>query len=240
MFPYDPALVAAVRSPLTSIAEVFQTMQTIDSTCVDADGLKWFNWLYMSVTQAVETKVNGGAFQDSVWITELDIQFAKLYFSAVETALSAGTCPGCWKVLFGSRDNGQIARIQFALAGINAHINHDLSEAIVATCKATNTIPYRGTPQYDDYTNVNPILDGLINVAEQTLNVRLPGGQLPTINHLADLFAAWSTSAAREKAWQNGEVLWHLQTFPDLATGFMDSLDGLTSFAGKALLVPVP
>jgi len=240
MFPYDPTLLAAVQSPLNSIADVFQTMQAIDSACIDGDGLKWFNWLYMCVTQAVEAKVNSGTFLDSAWIAELDVQFAKLYFSALEAALSAGSCPGCWKILFDCRGNGQIARIQFALAGINAHINHDLPEAIVATCNATNTVPQQGATQHTDYTNVNPILDGLISVAEQTLNVRLLGGQLPAVNHLADLFAAWSTSAAREKAWQNGEVLWHLQGLPAVATGFLDSLDGLTSFAGKALLAPVP
>jgi hypothetical protein len=31
--------------------------------------------------------------------------------------------------LFASRNQGAIARIQFALAGINAHINHDLRKA---------------------------------------------------------------------------------------------------------------
>ena len=35
------------------------------------------------------------------------------------------------------RNQNKIARIQFALAGMDAHINHDLSLAIVATCRAT-------------------------------------------------------------------------------------------------------
>jgi hypothetical protein len=42
--------------------------------------------------------------------------------------------------MFSVRDNLQIAKIQFALAGTNAHINHDLCLAIDATCKATNTV----------------------------------------------------------------------------------------------------
>lgn len=56
MFLYDAALASAVRTPPNSIADVLQTMQTIDATCVDGDGLKWFNWLYLTVTQAVEPK----------------------------------------------------------------------------------------------------------------------------------------------------------------------------------------
>jgi len=47
MFPYDPAILAAVQSPTQSIGNVLQTLQTIDATCVDGDGLKWFNWLYL-------------------------------------------------------------------------------------------------------------------------------------------------------------------------------------------------
>ena len=43
MFPYDPAILAAVQVKPQNIADVFRTMQTIDATCADKDGLKWFN-----------------------------------------------------------------------------------------------------------------------------------------------------------------------------------------------------
>ena len=57
MFPYDQALATATRNPPQSIADVLATMQTIDNTCVNGDGLKWFNWLYLQVTQQVENRV---------------------------------------------------------------------------------------------------------------------------------------------------------------------------------------
>src|SRR5271170_332154 len=117
-FPYDGALLAAVQAPLQSIADVLSTLRTIDATCDDGDGLKWFNWLYLRVTTAVEARVSAGGFTDPGWLSELDVQFAGLYCSAVRAALSGGSCPGCWRVLFDSRDNPQIARIQFALAGV--------------------------------------------------------------------------------------------------------------------------
>jgi len=63
--------------------------------------------------------------------------------------------------------------------------------AIVATCKATNTVPQHGTPQYADYTAVNPILDGIIEPAKKNLNVRLPGDPLPGVSHVEDAIAAW-------------------------------------------------
>ncbi len=212
MFAYDSTLLAAVQAPVNAIADVLQLMRNIDAMCSDGDGLKWFHWEYMQVTSAVEARVAlAGSFADPRWISELDVQFARLYFGALEAWLIGADCPSCWQALFGCRGELQIARIQFALAGINAHINHDLPEAIVATCKVMGAGPRHGTRQHVDYTAVNLTLDGLINEGKRTLNVRLLGDALPPVSHLEDLLAAWSVSAAREKAWLNSEVLWHLE-----------------------------
>jgi hypothetical protein len=240
MFPYDPALLRTVRTPPQSIADVLRIMQIIQATCIDGDGLKWFNWLYLQVTQAVETRVASGGSTDPAWLAELDVQFARLYFGALESVLSGQPGPGCWQALFGCRNRAAVARIQFALAGINAHINHDLPQAIVATCQVKATLPQHATVQYTDYTTLNATLDTLIDSAKQTLRVRLLGDPLPPISHLENTIAAWNVSAAREAAWQNAELLWHLQGVPSLSLTFLDTLDGLTTVAGKALLVPVP
>src|ERR1035441_412585 len=178
-----------------------------------------------------------GGFANSAWLAELDVQFARLYLDAVKSILSGGPAAGCWQILFVKRSQTPIARVQFALAGINAHINHDLPEAVVSTCQATSTTPLHGSTQYDDYTAVNTTLDGIIQSAIKTLHVRLLGDALPLVSHLEETLAAWSTGAARESAWNNAELLWHLLDAPPLSANFMDSLDGLTTVAGKALLV---
>lgn len=238
MFPYDAQLAAATKVQPTSIPGVLQVMQRIDATCAAADGLKWFNWLYLTVTQAVEDRVAAGGFHDPAWLAELDVQFAALYFHAVSAALAGAPCPGCWQAVFACRNQNAIARIQFALAGMNAHINHDLPLAVVATCKATGTVPLHGTPQYSDFTAVNTTLDALINAARQSLDVRLPGDCLPDVTHLEDLIAAWDMAGFREKAWDNAQRLW---TDPAVAAAILeDTIDGLTAFGSKALLVPVP
>jgi hypothetical protein len=240
MFPYDPTLLAAVRTPVQSIPDVLRTMTAIGDTCVDGDGLKWFNWEYLQVTQAVETRIASAGFTDPAWLAELDVQFARLYFGALESSLSDAATPDCWQILFNRRNQATIARIQFALAGINAHINRDLAPAIVATCQATATTPQHRSVQYSDYTALNTTLDSLIESAKQTLHVRLLGDMLPPVSRLEDTIAAWSVGAAREAAWHNAELLWYLRAEPSLSSSFMDSLDGLTSLAGTALLVPVP
>jgi uncharacterized protein DUF5995 len=240
MFPYDAQILAAVEAAPQSIPQVLDTMNAIEAVVEDGDGLKWFNWLYLQVTEAVEEQVSSAGFANAAWLAELDVQFASLYFTALRDSLSGKAAPGCWTALFERRSEVEIARIQFALAGINAHINHDLPLAIDATCQATGTTPAHGSAIYNDYTSVNSTLDGLIEAAKKTLMVRLLGDPLPPVSHLEDTIAAWSVAAAREAAWTNGEVLWNLRGLPPLYARSLDVIDGLTTVASKALLAPVP
>ena len=240
MFPYDPEILSAVSAPQTSIAGVIRTMQAIDALCVDLDGLKWFNRLYLRVTEAVGARCDAGGFGDVAWMVELDVQFAALYFAALRTALAGGRAPGCWRAMLDRRAMTEIARIQFALAGVNAHINHDLPAAIGAACNAMRMSPSHGAPQYADYTALNSTLESMVDTAKQELSVRLPGDELPAFSRLEETLAAFSVSAAREAAWNNGEMLWAVRSFPPLQARAMNTLDGLTALAGKTMLVPVP
>jgi hypothetical protein len=238
MFLYDAQLATAVQTVPQAIPEVLRVMQTIDAICADTDGLKWFNGLYLEVTQAVENRVAAGGFNNPVWLAELDVQFAALYFGALYAALTGAPCPGSWEAMFSRRGQTEIARIQFALAGMNAHINHDLPLAIVATCKATNLVPRHGTPEYNDYTALNTTLDGLIDAAKKQLNVRLPGDPLPAVSHLEDLIAAWNLADFREGAWRNAESIWQDSALAaDILEG---TIEQITTFAGEAMLVAVP
>jgi hypothetical protein len=247
MFPYDTALLAAVDPTPQTIPDVIQILENIQAICIDGDGLKWFNWLYLQVTQAVLTRVgisdptDPARFFDPAWIAALDVTFARYYLAAVKSSLSGAATPGCWQAVFAVRDQPEIARIQFAMAGMNAHINHDLPQAVVATCHATAIPPQHGIPQYSDYTALNATLDSLIQAAKIILRVRLLGSALPPVSALDNTLAAWSVAAAREAAWNNAELLWHLNSAaPPLAAAFLGTLDGLTALASKTLLVPVP
>ena len=233
-------ILAAVRTTPRAISDVIQALETIDGTCVDGDGLKWFNRLYLQVTRAVQDRVASGGFRNPAFLRELDVQFAKLYFDALVATFRGDACPACWAAPLSVRGDTRIARIQFALAGVNAHINHDLPEALVTTMRAIGVVPTVGSPEHQDYTAVDSVLTPLIDQARQTFHVRLLGDPLPIIPQLENTLAAWGLVAARAKAWNNGEVLFYLPGTPPLAPKFLDSLDGIASFAGRALLVPAP
>jgi hypothetical protein len=239
-FSYDPELLASLTTAPQTIPGVLATMQAIDALTVDGDGLKWFNWLYFHVTQAVETRVQAGGFTDAAFLAELDVQFAQLYFNALKASLSNAALPGCWQALFSRRNQTSLARIQCALAGMNAHINHDLPLALVSTCQSMNLVPQHGSSQYSDYTSINATLDGLIEEAKQEMHVRLLGAVMPPVSVLENTVAAWSMTAAREAAWKNAELLWHLRGESLLTTGFLDTLDGFTTVVGKGLLIQIP
>ena len=243
MFPYDPTLLAAVETIPETIPGVVRILQAIDAACADGDGLKWFNRLYLQVTQAVEARVNSGGFANSSWMAALDVRFARFYLDALRSSLSGGSegnAPGCWQAVFDQRNQTAVARIQFALAGMNAHINHDLPQAVLAVCQATATPPQHATPQYNDFTALNSTLGSLTEAAKVELNVRLLGEVLPPVSNLENTLASWSLSAAREAAWNNAELLWHLSDEPILSSAFLGTLDGLTAVASKTLLVPIP
>ena len=235
MFAYDDKILAAVEAAPQSVDEVIGTMQAIDAICTDGDGLKWFNRLYLGVTQAVKARVDAGGFQDGVWMAALDVQFADLYFGALRSALSGGAAPRCWTVLLERRNWTALARIQCALAGINAHINHDLPIAIVRTGAA----PVHGDAHYDDYTALNATLNSLVDTAKAELHVRLLGEVLPPVAQLENAVAAFGVTAAREAAWNHAEILWAVRAAPGLSARTLSTLDGMTAVIGKALLVPV-
>ncbi len=121
---------------------------------------------------------------------------------------------------------------------MNAHINHDLPLAIIATCNVTATVPQHGSIHYSDYTGLNTTMDGLVEDAKRTFNVRLLGDALPVTSHLEDTIAAWNLATARENAWNTAESLW--QEPEVLRAAHLDVIDGLTSVISKVLLVPVP
>lgn len=240
MFPYDPQLLSVLKGTApNNIGAVENQLRALDQLLRINDGLKWFNWLYLSITEAVHASVAGGKWNDPDFIQQLDVSFAMRYFDSLQSYLSQQPCPCCWAVLFERRADVMIARVQFAVAGVNGHINHDLPQALVATSRRMGKILSHGGPEYSDYVGLNVTLDSVITTAENALKIRLGGDQISDIANLEKRVAAWSVSAAREAAWTNGEVLANLEPFPSLSGRYLSTLDGLAELASTALLVPV-
>ena len=228
------------NAALASIAEVIQIMQSLDNMLLPTDGLKWFNLLYLNVTRAVYKEPPASGWNDPAWLTRLDINFAQLYFDALVYSCTDSTkVPRAWMALFEARDNPAIERVQFALSGINAHINHDLPLAAVQTCKALHTTPDRNSREYSDFDRVNSILNEVMPGTLKVLATGTLGELAQDMGTIGRLLAMWNVKTARDTAWTNAELLWELQDLPSLSDDFMMVLDRMTGLAGRGLLTTV-
>src|SRR5262249_5221782 len=135
-------------SPPTTVPEVIARMEAIIDSLSSSDGVACFTRLYLDVTEGVRRELGALGFADSSFLADLDIRFATLCFDAVERASNGAFAkvPPAWAPLFEARSRRGIAPLQFAIAGMNAHINRDLPLAVVATCRHAGVSPERGSP----------------------------------------------------------------------------------------------
>ncbi|GAA2740913.1 DUF5995 family protein [Terrabacter aerolatus] len=228
-----PPLVPATQP--VSVDAVVARMQQIDGSLAPDDGVGDFNRMYLRVTELVRDHLVTGYFTDPAFVERLDLVFAGLYLDAVDAAAPDPS----WAPLFDVRREPGRVPIQFALAGMNAHINHDLPVAVVATCRQLGLTP--DSPGVaDDYQRVNELLAG---VQEEVRRSFLDGIALAVDQRyagpLADLVSGWSITRARDAAWTNARVLWSLDGVEPLRTDFLDTLSRTVGMAGRSLLTPV-
>ncbi len=231
----DQPLYDLVTGPTpATIGDVIVRMQAIDAQLPASDGLKWFNLLYLMVTQQVDLNPPGGAWQSPVWLTSLDVVFAGFYFRAIAGFLGGQSVPSAWSALFEARYRTGIDRIQFALAGMNAHINHDLALALLATDDDLNIVPAPGSPEFADYQSVNELLKTVMPSALNLLATDTLGVLAEDTGKVGRLLAFWDICRARDLAWDFAD---HLSSLDNLAREVaLAAQDGLTGVVGRAIL----
>lgn len=225
---------------VATVDDVILVLRNLDRELSSNDGLKWFNLLYLRVTEGVRNQSATIRWENSKWLERLDVIFAKLYFAAIANwQNSRSNVTRSWSPLFEARDQQGILRVQFAFAGINAHINHDLPIALVQTGKELRISLRRGTREFRDFEKVNSILEVAQENAKQYIATGIVGLLDEDLGRLDDRIANWSVRKARETAWSNGEICGRLNRTPVLREDFVVNLDRLVSLSSRGLLVPV-
>lgn len=233
-FPHLPA------GPVSSVEDAVALMTSISEALPATDGLACFNRMYLIVTQQMLSEVSAaGFFGDPAFMSHLDVVFVNLYLAAINGFQSdPPTAPRCWSELLASRSDTHIAPLQFALAGMNAHINHDLPLAVVKTCEDLDTAPEQGT-HAADFDKVNKVLGAL----DQQIRESFETGVILDLDRAAagleNLVGNFAIEAAREGAWVSAVALWHLRNDAWLSREYTDGLDLATAVAGRSLMVPL-
>jgi hypothetical protein len=93
---------------------------------------RFFLGTYQRTTAAVGKAVDGAAFEDPDWVERWDVAFARLYLDALD-AMQAGlihSVPRPWRLAFAAESD--LPPLRHVLLGINAHVNYDLPQALLA------------------------------------------------------------------------------------------------------------
>src|SRR5215472_3907985 len=95
------------------------------------DGKRIFHGTYLRTTIAVAEQIRRpGGFADPEWTDRWDIAFADLYLEALEQLRAGEPTSRPWAIAFGARRGLPV--LNRLLLGMNAHINYDLPQALLA------------------------------------------------------------------------------------------------------------
>jgi hypothetical protein len=191
------------------------------------------------VTQALALELQAGDLEDPVFLELLVLVYGNSVLNVTEDSEQrSGRIARAWAPLFERRNDHRVAPIQFALAGLNAHTNHDVPIGLVHACKSTGIEPDSTSPQYRDYIRITSLLKRTTDEVKEWLLTGALEELDRTFGDLDDTIAIWSLQRARSAAWTSGEVLWELRHNDRLTIAYVGVQDRLAGLAGRGLLLP--
>ena len=129
-----------------------------------------------------------------------------------------------------------MAPIQFALAGMNAHINHDLSLAIVATARDRGLEPFGETAYERDSFCVNDVLRDVEGKIKSWFDVGLIGKLDTRLGRLTTPSRCGAYTAP-PAAWDSAALLWRLREHQSLSGDFERVLTEVVALAGRSVRI---
>ncbi len=223
----------------TTVDEVITRMREIDGDLPSDDGVAVFNRMYLTVTERIAAIIAGpGAttvtFRDAGTMAALDVRFANLWLAAYDAHTAGATVSRAWRPLFDARAGGRLP-VQYAVAGMNTHIEHDLPIAVVGTCRALGLEPDDLGGDYEAVNQVlaqveSPIRRSFLDTVQRRVDDRL--------DPLVHLLSSWNIDQARDVSWVTAQTLWAIRGKAALRERFLDGLGHTVGMSSRALLVP--
>jgi hypothetical protein len=221
-----------------TVPEVIGRMRAIADELEPGDGAAVFNRMYLTVTERIgeiiERPADRPRFVDPEAMADLDIRFANLWLTAYDAAAAGRRAPTPWRPLFEARAGGRWP-IQYAIAGMNTHIEHDLAVAVVQTCEA------RGLELdelHGDYEAVNDVLAEVEAPIRRSFLTEVGQAADEHVGPVVHLVSAWNIDKARDLSWVTARTIWSLRRLDFLRDRFEDALGDTVGMASRALLVP--
>jgi hypothetical protein len=187
------------------IARMAVLLEPLESA---GDKRRYFHATYQRTTIAVAEELKRGGFADTGWVEEWDVAFAGLYLDALEADLAGRRPPRPWATAFGA--SAGLPPLRHVLLGMNAHINYDLPQAIVAVIS---------DEQFDDPALIatresdHRAIDGVLasRVAAEEEELASLSGPAPLLDRVLAPLNRLGTQRflreARQKVWANATAL---------------------------------
>ena len=232
-------MVASLTITPSAVGEVIERLREIDLALPATDGVAIFNAMYLRVTEEVAAKLESGStFRDPAFMAELDVRFAGQWLTAVDAAAQGSKVPSAWAPLFEERLTPRILDIQYALAGMNAHIEHDLPLAVVETCRSRGVTPRRRSVR-QDYESVNDLLAEAEAEIRRSFLTEIGQHVDNEVGPIVHLVSAWNIDKARDLAWVSAETIWATRQLAHLSGRYVAMLGHTVGLASRCLLTPV-
>jgi hypothetical protein len=187
---------------------IAQMAALLESLRAAGDQRRHFHATYQRTTIAVADRLRDGGFNDPGWVERWDVAFADLYLDALQAALAGRRQPGPWEVAFSAP--AALPPVRHVLLGMNAHINYDLPQALLAVITDEEfTDPVLLARRKSDHRAIDDVLASRVGAEGDEL-ARVSGRAsrldrvLGPLNRLA---TRRFLREAREKVWANAVAL---------------------------------
>ncbi|MGV9268668.1 DUF5995 family protein [Kitasatospora sp. NPDC003701] len=221
-----------------TIDEVVGRMRAIEARLDPGDGVAAFNRMYLRVLDLVGGHLAAGSFQDRAFAEDLEVALATMYLDAVDSAGTGRPADEAWQPLFEARGDRAVRPIQFAFAGMSAHLSHDLPLALVATCIERRTTPDT-PPVHADHLRAAELLEQAEAEARASFEAQLGTPDARAAESLQHLVGSFSVARALDAAWATTQTLWHERNLRPFHDATLAAVTGGAVLAARLLLTPV-
>ncbi len=228
----------ASGSPGT-ITDLLTRMRGLAASLADTDPLLGFLATYTRTTLAVASAVASGGFEDPGWVERWDLAFADIYLTALRAHMTGGVVTRPWRLAFGAAPT--LPPLRSLLLGMNAHINYDLPQALVAIIPdADFADPAILDRRRRDHERIDAILAGRVSDEDAELSTR---SRLTWTDHAMRPLNQWATKRflreSRSKVWANALELSRARTAgEDAYAARLRELEVLSAAKIAELLAP--
>lgn len=176
------------------------------------DARRYFHATYRRTTVAVAEEISRGGFEDNPWLERWDVRFADLYLEAFDRFEATGRTVGPWQVAFEQAADPTVPPLRLVLLGMNAHINYDLAQALLAVIEpAEFDDPELLARRGRDHEHIDAVLASRVRAEDKELErIEPPGSRTLLDRLLVPLNTAGTKKFLREsrrKVWHNARTL---------------------------------